>query len=317
MYNNKRSFKLYNESPLFQLFVSLVVIAGVGMALSLILVYAGMLIFSSDLTVLQKSASALRGSDIAFTRYILILQDITLFIIPSVIILKLLKRETEDSFSEFKLPHLKEVGLVIILAFCIFPITSFTGQINSAMHLPAPLSGVEQWMIRQEGKADDLLSLLIDVDTFPGMLLNLLMIALLPAIAEELIFRGVFQNIFCRLFRSGHLAICFTALIFSTIHFQFFGFVPRFILGLVFGYLFYWSGKLWLPVISHFVNNAFAVIMSYIQSGEKLNAPADAPLWHQIIILPLPVTLVFVILFYFRNNKKDQDAMPSPLKPEL
>ena len=269
MYNNKRSFKLYNESPLFQLFVSIVIIAGIGMALSLILVFAGMLIFSSDLTVLQKSASALMGSDIAFMRYILILQDITLFIIPSVIILNLLKPETTDRISELKLPHLKEAGLVIILAFCLFPITSFTGQINSAMHFPSSFSGVEQWMIRQEEKADDLLDVLIEADTLPGMLMNLFMIALLPAVAEELIFRGVFQKIFYRLLRSGHLAIWFTALIFSTIHFQFFGFVPRFILGLVFGYLFYWSGTLWLPVISHFVNNAFPVIMIiYQERGE-------------------------------------------------
>jgi uncharacterized protein len=307
MNNNKRSFKLYNEKPLFQLFVSLMIIAGVGMVLSLILLFAGMLILGSDLTVLQKSTSTLQGSDIAFMRYILIMQDITLFIIPSVIIMKLLKTEGDERMFEIKLPKLKEIGLVIILAFCLFPITGFTGQINSAMHLPGSLSGVEQWMIRQENKADDLLELLIVADTFPAMLLNLVMIAVLPAIAEELIFRGVFQKIFYKLFRSGHLAIWFSALIFSTIHFQFFGFIPRLILGLVFGYLFYWSGTLWLPVISHFVNNAVPVVLSYIQGVEKLKVPVDVPLLHQGLILPLPVITALLIMFYFRNKRKDSD----------
>jgi hypothetical protein len=141
------------------------------------------------------------------------------------------------------------------------------------------------------------------------------MIALLPAIAEELIFRGVFQTIFQRLFRSGHLAIWVTSLIFSTIHFQFFGFIPRLILGLVFGYLFYWSGTLWLPVISHFLNNAFPVIMTYIEGIEKVKAPVDIPLFHQAIILPLPIISGLLILLYFRNKRKDFDTMLSSQQP--
>jgi uncharacterized protein len=309
MNNNKGSFKLYNQSPLFQIVVSLMIIMGIGMALSLILLFAGKLIFSSDLNVFQQSASSMGNNDLAFMRYILILQDIAIFIIPSLIILRLLKPETAERMPEIKLPGLKEVGLVIILAFCLFPVTGFTGEMNSAMHLPEFLSGVEQWMIRQEDKSDGLLNLLIVSNTFPAMLLNLLMIAILPAVGEELIFRGVFQTIFCKLFRSGHLAIWFAALLFSTIHFQFFGFIPRLILGWVFGYLFYWSGTLWLPVISHFVNNAFPVILAYIQGVEKLKAPVDIPLLHQLLILPLPVIAGLIILFYFRNNRKDYNVI--------
>jgi membrane protease YdiL (CAAX protease family) len=317
MDNNIRRFKLYNESPLLQLFVSLLIILGVGMVLAFILFFAGQLIFSSDLNVFQKTASALKYNDLAFMRYILMVQDVAVFIIPSLIILRLMRPDDAERMSEIKVPQLKEIGLVIILAFCIFPITSFTGQINSAMHLPDSLSGVEQWMTRQEDKADDLLDMLIVADTFPAMLLNLLMIAVLPAIAEELIFRGVFQKIFYRLFRSGHLAIWFSAFLFSTIHFQFFGFIPRLILGLVFGYLFYWSGTLWLPVISHFVNNAFPVILSYIQGAEKLKAPVDITLLHQLIILPLPVISGMLILFYFRNKRKNYDGTISSRQTEL
>jgi uncharacterized protein len=126
------------------------------------------------------------------------------------------------------------------------------------------------------------------------------MLAVIPAIGEELIFRGVFQKIFYDLFKSGHLAIWVTAFAFSALHFQFFGFIPRFILGLVFGYLFYWSGTLWLPVISHFVNNAVPVIGAYIQSKGCFGILS----WEQIIILPLMVIISIFILRYFRNKSK-------------
>jgi hypothetical protein len=290
---------------------------GIGMALTLVLSFAGKLILSPGLNVLQKSASSMGSSDLAYMRYILIVQDVAVFIIPSTIILRLLRPGTARGLSETKLPELKEIGLVIILAFCIFPVTSFTGQINSVMHFPDFLSGVEGWMIRQEAKANDLLDLLIVADSFPVLLLNLLMIALLPAVAEELIFRGVLQKIFYRIFRSGHLAVWLVSFVFSTIHFQFFGFIPRLILGLVFGYLFYWTGTLWLPVISHFVNNAFPVIIAYVQGVEKLKAPVDMPLLHQIMVLPLALISGVIILIYFRNKRKDYDAIMSSQQPYL
>ena len=302
MNKNTGRFKLYNEAPLYQIFISLLIIVGVGFTLTIILLIAGLLISGIDFSVLDKSAAALSIRDIAFMKYLLIVQDTSLLVIPSIIILKLMKPESEAKLPGFKIPQTKEVILVVILAFCLFPITSLTGQINSAMHLPDWLSGVEQWMVRQEDKSDNLIESLIAAKTFPVMILNLFLIAVLPAVGEELIFRGVFQKIFYNLFRSGHLAIWFSAFLFSTLHFQFFGFIPRLILGLVFGYLFFWSGSLWVPVISHFVNNAFPVILSYIQDYGHLNTQTDFPLWQQTIITLLSVAISLVILIYFRNK---------------
>jgi uncharacterized protein len=316
MYKNTGRFRLYNENPLYQIFVSLMIIVGIGFTLAIILGISGAFVFGIDFSVLDKPAAALNLNEVAFMKYLLIVQDVSLLVIPSIIILKLLKPESETRLTEFKIPQLKEVLLVVILAFCLFPITSFTGQINSAMHLPDWLSGVEQWMIRQEDKSDNLIESLIAAKTLPVMLLNLFLIAVLPAVGEELIFRGVFQKIFYSLFRSGHLAIWFSAILFSTLHFQFFGFIPRLILGLVFGYLFYWSGSLWMPVISHFVNNAFPVILSYIQDNGRINTQTDSPMWQQAIALLLSVTVSFVILLYIRNKQvkywKAQSQSKSP-----
>jgi len=305
MNDNKRSFKLYSESPFYQIFVSLLIIVGVGGVLTFILFISGILIFGGDMSLITKSAISLGANNVGLLRYLLVVQDISFFVIPSIIILRLMNSESPKRFTEFKMPLLKEIVLVIILTFCIFSITSFTGQLNSAMHLPHWLSGVEHWMTDLEDKADTTIDLLIVSKTFGIMMLNLITIGLAPAIAEELIFRGVFQKIFYNLFKSGHAAVWISAFLFSAIHFQFFGFLPRFILGLVFGYLFFWSGTLWLPMISHFVNNAFPVILAYVQGMEKLNTPSDVPLWHQAIYLPLPVVISFVILFYFRNKRKN------------
>ena len=305
---DKRShFKLYNESPAYQLFVSILVVAGVGIVSMIILIIAGIVIFGSDLSVLEKSGAALSNTDSGFLRYLLIIQDISLFILPSSIIMVMMKPEFAKRLHELKLPLLKEIGLVIVLAFCIFPVTSFTGQINSAMHFPDWLSGVEKWMEEKEDYANGIINQALFAPSFATMILNLFIIAILPAVGEEFFFRGVLQKILIKLFKSGHVGIWVTAFIFSAIHFQFFGFVPRFILGLIFGYLFFWSGTLWLPVISHFINNAVPVIMAYIQGMEKFNAPTDTPSWKLALALPLPVAIGLVILFYFRNRSKIND----------
>jgi uncharacterized protein len=309
MNDNSGKFRLNRESPLFQLFVSLLIIAGVGMVLSLIFVVAGVFIFNSDLTVLDKAAATLRPNDEGFIRYLLIMQDITLFIIPSIIIMILLRPGNSGRLPEAKIPGIIEIALVLVLAFCIFPISSFTGQINSAIHLPDAMKGLETWITEKEEKADNLIEMMISSRTFWSMVLNLVTIALMPAIAEEMIFRGVFQKIFGRLFRSDHIAVWVTAIIFSAVHFQFYGFIPRLILGLVFGYLFLWSGTLWLPVIAHFVNNAFPVILAYVQGIQQINAAPDVSLLKQAVFLPVPVTISLIILYYFRNKSKQVTAL--------
>ncbi len=302
MKDKKGLFRLHDESPVYQLLASIVVIIVVGLSLMLVLVLAGTLIFHADMNSLDKTASTFSGQDIAFLRYLLIVQDISLLIIPSFILLTLLKPDKNKPLAELRMPQWKDAGLVMILAFCMFPVTDLTGQINSAMHLPDWLSGVQQWMVEKEDKADNLISGLMIKNTFSDMMVNVLTIALIPAIAEELIFRGVFQKIFTGLFRSGHIAVWVTAFIFSAIHFQFFGFVPRFILGLVFGYLLLWSGNLWLPIIAHFVNNAFPVMLSFFSGSQILSTPPEMPMWKQALYLPLPILIIVAIFYYLRNK---------------
>jgi membrane protease YdiL (CAAX protease family) len=97
-----------------------------------------------------------------------------------------------------------------------------------------------------------------------GLTVNLIMIAVLPALAEELLFRGVLAKLFRDWTRSNHLAVMISAFVFAAIHLQFYGFLPRFLLGVALGYLFFWSGSLWLPIAAHFTNNFLSVMVEFL-----------------------------------------------------
>ena len=264
MNDKPRLLNLSEEAPWYQLLVAVVTILGIGSVLMILLTLAGTTIFGSDLSVLGGSSTSFTSKDVSFLRYLLVVQDISILIIPSIILLNLLEKRKHGIKSlGLQLPSLSDAGLVLLLTFCLFPITSFTGELNSAVHLPTWLSGIEDWMIQKEKNADNLIDSLVNSGGLWVMILNIITIAMIPAISEELLFRGVLQKILGRLFRSANVGIWVTAIIFSTVHFQFFGFVPRLILGLAFGYLYFWGGTLWLPVTAHFVNNAFPVIINY------------------------------------------------------
>ena len=90
--------------------------------------------------------------------------------------------------------------------------------------------------------------------------------AILPAIGEELLFRGVFQRLLTEWTRNIHWGIILAALLFSFFHFEFYGFLPRFLLGVFFGYLFVWTSSIWVPILAHFTNNFIIVVYSFYQA---------------------------------------------------
>jgi hypothetical protein len=132
--------------------------------------------------------------------------------------------------------------------------------------------------------------------------LNLLVIAILPALGEELIFRGVMQKILADVFRKKYLAVWITAFFFSFVHLQFYGFLPRLILGLAFGYLYLWSASLWLPIIAHFVNNAVPTLGAYFHGWDSYNQGSGALSGKDFLGLILPVAMAIIILSIFRSR---------------
>jgi hypothetical protein len=131
--------------------------------------------------------------------------------------------------------------------------------------------------------------------------LALTVIAIVPAIGEEFLFRGIVQNLLLNVSRNIHLSIWISAFLFSAIHFQFFGFVPRMLLGALFGYLYFWSGNLLYPIAAHFINNGFTLLMIYLFRSDVINFDIEST-----ESVPITTVLIFgvittALLYYFRK----------------
>ena len=157
------------------------------------------------------------------------------------------------------------VGLAALVMVCAIPGINLLADLNNRIVLPECLSSLEQFFRQMEEEAALLTERFMQADNVWVMMINMGLMAVLPALAEEMSFRGVLQQL---LGGRRHVAIWLTAVIFSAIHMQFYGFVPRMLMGALFGYVFVWTGSLWVPIVMHFVNNGMAVLVYYIFSSK-------------------------------------------------
>ncbi len=193
----------------------------------------------------------------------------------------------------------------IVLAF--MATNSVIIEWNANFVFPEFLKEFGVWARERETLAEELTRFFTAFDSFGDFLLGVVVIALLPAIGEELVFRGMLQPELSRATGNHHAAIWISAIIFSAFHMQFFGFVPRMLLGALFGYLYVWSGNLLIPMLAHFVNNGFSVLMMYLyQKGTipiDLDAPEAAP-WPLVV----GFTTVFIaLMYYFKKFYQSQN----------
>ncbi len=199
---------------------------------------------------------------IDFLRYYQIVQSFSVFVIPSLLAGLLFYGHMTKGL-KLTSPHWGLVVMSLLIIVSAQPLVSYLGILNSSMQLPDFLGGLEEWMTRSENSAGEIIYRFLDTDQSFLLLLNILMIAILPALGEEMLFRGVLQRVFNEWFGNKHAAVLITALLFSAIHLQFFTFLPRFFLGLALGYLFLWGNNLWYPIAGHFANNSLSLIIFY------------------------------------------------------
>ncbi len=245
-------------------------------------------------------------SVIALLKYFQVIQSIGLFVLPPVIVAWLFSGNTGGYLHLDKKVAPITILIAIAAILIVNPFISFIGQLNEGMSLPAFLSDLEVWMKRMEDQAAALIDRFMEVETIGGLLFNILMIGVIPAVGEEFLFRGVIQKIFTTMTRNHHWGIWISAFLFSTLHMQFYGFVPRMLLGGLFGYMLIYSGSLWLPVISHFVNNAVGVLLLYFENKgyegiEKVSALGEQTTY----MLPAAlVSLVVTVYLMFQLKRK-------------
>jgi len=235
---------------------------------------------------------------IAGFKVIQILSSIGTFILPP-IALALTERKKVTEFYLFKQPKFLLIVLVLAIMILSMPFMEWTVIWNQKMVLPDFLHKIEQWMKEKEAIAMKMTIQLITVRSNFDFIVNLFMIAVIPAIGEELMFRGGVQRSLNRAFENPHLAIWLSAIIFSAIHMQFYGFVPRMLLGAGFGYLYYYSGSIWYAMLAHFINNAYAVCAAfYMQKHHMPLDKADEPIgfpWYGYLISAIITIALFKI----------------------
>ena len=194
-------------------------------------------------------------------------QMIATFLIPPFIIAWLCSQNPKQWLQLDSKPSWWMIVGAIAIMLMALPGINLLADWNSRLNLPEALKPLEELMRQQEEAAQLLTERFLSGRGVELLVANIILMAFLPAMAEELTFRGMLQ----KLIPNKHAAVWIVAILFSAIHFQFFGFVPRMLLGAMFGYVLVWTGSLWIPITMHFVNNVVTVVAYWILFNNNLN----------------------------------------------
>lgn len=251
-----------NTSPGFKFFIFLGLLlfgAILGMLLGLLIV---VLFYQVPLDQINISAGGEAGLQIA--RILQISGQFGLFFIPPIGFALLVGFRPFKEIGFMRISHFGILLAGLAIMYAALPLIHFLSEWNAQLSLPDSLSGFEDWMLKKEEEAALLSERFLAVDSISALGINLFMIAVLPAVGEEMVFRGVLQPLFIRMSKNVHVGIFIAALVFGVMHLQFYGLMPRIMLGLFLGYFFYFSGSLWVPILMHLLNNGTAVIVYYL-----------------------------------------------------
>ena len=194
---------------------------------------------------------------LGFIRGMLVIQFVGLFLLPSIVFAYFADSRPME-FLGLKKPVKSFYYLAGALALVVsLPLVDWLGAINREVVFP---DAMRDWLVKSEDDAARQIEFLLSRNTTTDLLINLVVVAVFAGVGEELLFRGVLQRLLIKIFKSPMAGIIVVAFVFSAIHFQFFGFLPRFVLGVVLGLIYWYSGSLWPAIIAHFVYDAVAVI---------------------------------------------------------
>ena len=219
------------------------------------------------------------------------------FLIPAIITAALLNRRPYNLLGFTKGIQWKQVGLVFAIMFLALFISTSFGYFNQ--HIPVSPS----WKITFQKLEDEYnaqVQAIMQLKTLGDYVLGLVIMGLLPALCEETLFRGGLQNFLTRWTQRPWLAILIVSILFSAVHFSFYGFLPRMLLGIVLGLIYYYTGSLWLSILAHFFNNAIAVSQFYFSNSASLKQMAQEnpslPLVYLgLIAIPFAIALLALL----------------------
>ncbi len=234
-------------------------------------------------------------------RLAMAIQTIFLFVVPALFFAYLCQEVPKDYLKIETSTNYTLLFFAILFIIVAQPLINSISYYNQQLILPESMASLEQWMRATEDSALKSLNILFADKTIFGLIFNLLVLAIVAGLGEELFFRGCIQQIMKKIFVNRHAAIWITAIIFSAVHFQFYGFIPRVLLGALLGYLFMWSGNIWIPVIIHTLHNAINVVLTYLYYGSSEYEQMENMEFGQnalIIVISFVLSVVTLFMIY-------------------
>jgi membrane protease YdiL (CAAX protease family) len=236
------------------------------------------------------------------------------FAMPALFFARLVNVDVAEELRLENKTNFKSYAVAAVLIAAAIPIINFTHWLNMQIDFAAMWGEVGMQIKKFEEMNNELTKLILPSDGNIGNLLYVIfLIGLIPGICEELVFRGVFQKIFTKAFTNKHAGVWAAAFVFSFAHFQFYGFLPRFILGAVLGYLYMYSRTLWVPILAHAVNNSLGVLFAYfnLDEGETINTDTlgtSATDWIWLTASIIITVGLFIVFKKFNKGNNEQSA---------
>ena len=297
---------MHQEKSVGYRFAMLLLLMIAGAMLGYIIALASIpLVFQIPFSALMGVLNMDSGLEItpAVLKYVQLILATFVFIVPANAYSHLFSDNT-FVFFEFKKPSLVFLFFAALLWLFTLPIISFLADINNKIAFPTSFAGLENSFRLAEARAENATRFLLNITSLSGLMVNLLVIAVVAAIAEELIFRGIIQKLLYEQGKNIHLAIWLTALVFSLFHLQFFAVVPRIVLGAALGYSFYWSKSIWVPIFFHFINNASIVLASYLYQKKLITTdPNEITFFPNSVLFVAFICSIAMVYFWKKQTR--------------
>ena len=238
-------------------------------------------------------------SMLTFLRGMMVLQFLSLYIIPVFLFARLCDSKPSD-YLGLRSTHLLYFILGVAVLLIALPFVDLTGTFNNSL-IPES-TGLGKWMKSMEESTGKQIAFMLKGQSINDLIINLIFVAAFAGIGEELFFRGVLQRLLIKGFKSPWLGIIIAAFLFSAIHLQFYGFIPRFILGILLGLIYWYSGSLWPAIIAHFAYDALAVIVIHYKPEMAEKEGLTVSFANQAVLALISLVLVVGIIIMMKKR---------------
>jgi len=303
--------------------IQLMIFGGITFVVGLLTSFIGFAIVSHLNHLSIQELSSLKQDDYGRPEFagivkgLLIVQFFGFFLLPS-IVFSYFADPKPLKFAGLKKPDRSDsfVLAVIIISFS-YLMVGWMSALNQKIVQNLFGKAAQDWIEKGESEVNAMLQNILSMHNVKDLFVSVILVGVLAAVGEELFFRGMLQRIFIQIFKNPWLGILVTAAIFSAIHGQFLGFIPRWILGIILGALYWYSGSLWISMLGHFIFNTIPLVLIYFKMVDVTDQKAghDTPL---SVLGVIALVIVIALLNYIRKNSTTTyEKVYEPVEPDF